>query len=57
NGLVLEYLEHIPEPGTSVLIEGHPMEIIQTKEQAIKTVRISPRIEAKNHSDIGDNAG
>jgi len=55
NGLVLEYLEHIPEPGTSVLIEKYPMEIVQTKEQAIKTVRISPRIETKNHSDTGEN--
>lgn len=55
NGLVLEYLEHIPEPGTSVLIANHPMEIVQTKEQAIKTVRISPRIEPKNHSDNKDN--
>ena len=57
NGLVLEYLEHIPEPGTSVLIANHPLEIIQTKEQAIKTVRISPRIETKNHPDNEDNAG
>ncbi len=55
NGLVLEYLEHIPEPGTSVLIANHPMEIIQTKEQSIKTVRISPRIEVKNHSDNKGN--
>ncbi len=51
NGLVLEYLESIPEPGTSVLIANHPMEIIQTKEQAIKTVRILPRIEIKDHSE------
>jgi Mg2+/Co2+ transporter CorB len=44
NGLILEYLESIPEPGTSLLLEGYPMEIIQTQGNAVKTVRIRPRI-------------
>ncbi len=43
NGLVLEYLETIPEPGTSLRLHGHPMEIVQTTENAVKTVRIRPR--------------
>lgn len=42
NGLVLEYLESIPEAGTSVLIAGYPIEIIQTSASAIKTVRLDP---------------
>jgi Mg2+/Co2+ transporter CorB len=44
NGLLLEYLEMIPEPGTSVLINGYPMEIVQTKNNAVRTVRARPRL-------------
>jgi Mg2+/Co2+ transporter CorB len=44
NGLILEYLESIPTPGTSVLIAGYPVEIVQTKANAVKTVRIRPRL-------------
>jgi Mg2+/Co2+ transporter CorB len=43
NGLVLEYLETIPEPGTSLMLHGHPMEIIQTTENTVKTVKLPPR--------------
>ncbi len=42
NGLILEYLESIPEPGTSLLLAGHPVEIVQVKDNAVKTARISP---------------
>jgi Mg2+/Co2+ transporter CorB len=42
NGLILEYLESIPEPGTSLLLAGHPVEIIQVKDNAVKTARVSP---------------
>ena len=44
NGLILEHLEHIPEPGTSLRIAGYPMEIVQTKGNAVKTVRIHPQL-------------
>jgi len=40
--LILEYLESIPEPGTSLLLAGHPVEIIQVKDNAVKTARVSP---------------
>ena len=43
NGLILEHLESIPEPGTSVLISGYPIEIMQTTEHAVKTARVDPR--------------
>ena len=42
NGLIIEYLEHIPEPGTSMLLENYPIEIIQTTKNAVKTVSIDP---------------
>ncbi|SFK17406.1 Mg2+ and Co2+ transporter CorB, contains DUF21, CBS pair, and CorC-HlyC domains [Nitrosomonas aestuarii] len=40
NGLILEYLKDIPEGGTGLNIAGYPMEIMQVKNQAVKTVRI-----------------
>ncbi len=42
NGLILEHLEAIPEPGTTVKIGGHPIEIVQTQHRAIKSARIFP---------------
>ena len=42
NGLVLEYLESIPEPGTSLLIARYPVEIVQVSGNAVKTARIKP---------------
>ena len=42
NGLVLEQLQEIPEPSTSVMIAGHPIEIVQTQDRVVKAVRIFP---------------
>lgn len=43
NGLILELLETIPEPGTCLKIEGYPVEIVATDDKRIRTVRIGPR--------------
>lgn len=40
NGLILDYLETIPEPDTSLKISGYPMEIVQTDETHVITVRV-----------------
>lgn len=40
NGLILEHLQDIPESGISVKIAGVPMEILQTQDRIIKTVRL-----------------
>jgi Mg2+/Co2+ transporter CorB len=42
NGLILERLEDIPEPGTVVKIAGYPIEILQTRHRAIRSARIFP---------------
>ncbi|MEJ2576549.1 MAG: CNNM domain-containing protein [Gammaproteobacteria bacterium] len=42
NGLIVEQLESIPEPGISLLVAGYPVEIIQTQGNAVKTARIRP---------------
>ncbi len=43
NGLIVEYLETIPEPGTGLKIDGYPIEIVETNENRVKTARIYPR--------------
>ena len=50
NGLVIEYLEHIPDPGTSMLLGGYPVEIVQTSQNTVKTVRIDPRLKRASPS-------
>jgi len=40
NGLILEHLEMIPQAGTSLKIAGYPLEIMHTKNNMVKTVRI-----------------
>jgi Mg2+/Co2+ transporter CorB len=40
NGLILEHLQDIPESGVSLRIAGVPMEIVQTQDRKIKTVRL-----------------
>ncbi len=42
NGLILEYLEHIPEPGTSIRLAGYPIEIVQTRGTAVTVAKIQP---------------
>ena len=42
NGLILEHMEDIPEAGTSLLLAGYPIDILQTKDNAVKMTRIHP---------------
>jgi Mg2+/Co2+ transporter CorB len=42
NGLILETLETIPEPGTALRINDYTLEILQTGDNAVKTVRLRP---------------
>jgi len=45
NGLILEYLESMPVPGLTVLIDDYPMEIRKTRNNAVKTLIIHPRLQ------------
>lgn len=38
-GLITNYLETIPEQATCLKINGYPLEVVQVKDNAIKTVR------------------
>jgi Mg2+/Co2+ transporter CorB len=52
NGLIVEYLENIPKPGTGLNIEGYPIEIVETDDNKVKTARIFPHQE--NPETIAD---
>lgn len=42
NGLILEHFQDIPEAGIGLNIAGYSMEIMQTKDQVVKVVKIYP---------------
>ena len=42
SGLIIEYMETIPEPGTSLLLAGYPVEILQIKDNRVRMIRIQP---------------
>jgi Mg2+/Co2+ transporter CorB len=42
NGLIVEHLQSLPENGTSIMISGYPIEVIQTQDNRVKTARIRP---------------
>ncbi len=44
NGLLLEHLQSIPTPGITSLINNYPMEVRKTRNNAIKTLIIYPKI-------------
>jgi Mg2+/Co2+ transporter CorB len=42
NGLILEHFQDIPEPGISLKLAGYPLEVLQTQDRVIKSVRLLP---------------
>jgi Mg2+/Co2+ transporter CorB len=49
NGLIVEYLETIPESGTGLKIAGYPIEIIETRGNRVQLVRIHAARSAGAH--------
>jgi len=43
NGLLIEQLEDIPEPGTAVKVGDYAIEILQTEDRKVKVVRLQPK--------------
>jgi len=43
NGLIIEYLENIPQPGTSLRLMDHHLEITKMEGNLIKQVLVNPR--------------
>lgn len=42
NGLIIEHFEDIPEPNTSFKVGNHRLEILQTQDRIVKSVKIFP---------------
>ena len=55
NGLILEHMEFIPEAGTSLKVNGYPIEIMQVKNNMVKTARsaVAPGAGATDRSHPG----
>lgn len=54
SGLITEHMQSIPKPGTSLMLAGYPVEIVQTKDNMVKTAQINPafrRAEYAPHTD------
>ncbi|MGZ5009903.1 MAG: HlyC/CorC family transporter [Methylobacter sp.] len=43
NGLIIEFMETIPETGTSIKLHSYPLEIIRRDENSVKLVKFLPR--------------
>ncbi|MNG79865.1 Magnesium and cobalt efflux protein CorC [compost metagenome] len=44
NGVILEYLEEIPQPNISVRLAGYPIEILEVENNMVKMARIIPHL-------------
>jgi Mg2+/Co2+ transporter CorB len=42
NGIILEYLEDIPQANIGLRLAGYPIEILEMKDNMVKTVRVMP---------------
>jgi len=51
NGLILEMLETIPDPRTCLKINGYPIEIIESDDTRIRTVRVGLRVDESVQDD------
>jgi len=44
NGLIVELLETIPTPKTNLTVNGYPIEIVETEDNRVRSVRIGQRV-------------
>ncbi len=51
NGLIVELLETIPSSSTCLKISGYPIEIIESDDNRIRSVRVGQRIEVESNDD------
>lgn len=47
NGLIIEFMETIPEAGTSIKLHGYALEILKRDEKAVKLVKFLPEAAGK----------
>jgi Mg2+/Co2+ transporter CorB len=56
NGLITEYLETIPDTGTSLLLDRRPVDIVRIQDNMIKTVRIHVPLANRTSGATGQDA-
>ncbi|VAW67227.1 Putative membrane protein YfjD [hydrothermal vent metagenome] len=56
NGLILEYLESIPTPGTSFLIAQHPIEVTKIQNNAVQIAKLMPRLKTQKNEEQQSDA-
>ena len=47
NGLILEFMEDIPETGVSIQVAGYPIEIVEVKDNKVSLAKIAPQVAKK----------
>lgn len=55
NGLIIEHLEDIPDANISLRLAGYPIEIVEIKDNMVKTVRVMPAYYTEPEGDNIDN--
>jgi len=56
SGLITEHMESIPKPGTSLMLAGYPVEIVQTKDNMVKTAQINPNFRRPKSNNPTDQS-
>ena len=51
NGLIVELLETIPEPNTCLNVNGYPIEIVETDDNRVRSVRVGQRDDDPENSE------
>ncbi|MDN4503708.1 CNNM domain-containing protein [Alteromonadaceae bacterium BrNp21-10] len=51
NGLIVEFLEEIPQTNISFRLAGYPIEIVEISDNMVKTVRIMPKLYIKQEKN------
>ena len=52
NGLIIEHFEAMPAIGICLLINNHPIEIVQVKDNRVTQARIFPKLEKPVETDV-----
>lgn len=51
NGLIVEMLETIPKPTTCIRINGYPIEVVESDDNRIRSVRVGQRVQPSVGAD------
>ena len=51
SGLIIEYLELIPDAPTCIILDGYPIEVLEVKDNMVKSVKVFPTSKVNESSD------